>query len=129
VENGFLLTWGFVGWVCFALALPPVHKSSGSYAGSIFDVHLRTDPPASAVGLPNPVTGVAAAANAQVHRDAVLQACKTYHITHAVLNGLPGTLQRWVDGDSQRFIFAPMVLNNDRTLLMSASDLEIEIRS
>ncbi len=28
------------------------------YSGPIFDVHLHTDPPASALGMPNPVTGV-----------------------------------------------------------------------
>jgi hypothetical protein len=39
----------------------PVYKSSASYSGPIFDVHLHTDPPASAASVPNPVTGVAAA--------------------------------------------------------------------
>lgn len=110
-------------------AKPSVHEVSAPYSASIFDVHLHTDPPASAVGVPNPVTGVAAAANAQALRDAVLQACKTHHITHAVLNGWPGTLQLWRKRDSELFIFAPMVLNNDRTPLMSVSDLRSEVRN
>jgi hypothetical protein len=108
---------------------PPVHESSKSYTGPIFDVHLHTDPPASAIGMPNPVTGVAAAANAQALRDAVIQECKKYDITHAVLNGWPGTLQQWAKSDSQRFILAPMVLNNDRIPIISASDLRREIEN
>jgi hypothetical protein len=43
---------------------PPVHESSKSYTGPIFDVHLHTDPPVSAIGVPNPVTGMAAALRA-----------------------------------------------------------------
>ena len=105
---------------------PPLHGPREPYDGPIFDVHLHTDPPASAIGVPNPVTGVAAAANAQALRDAVLEACKTYHITHAVLNGWPGTLQLWTERDPRLFLLAPMVLNNDRTPLMSASDLRSE---
>ena len=100
-----------------------------SYKGPIFDVHLHTDPPASVVGVPNPVTGVAAAANPQALRDAVIQACERYHIAHAVLNGWPGTLQSWAKSDSQRFILAPMVLNNDRTPVISVSDLRSEIKN
>jgi hypothetical protein len=105
------------------------HESSKSYTGPIFDVHLHTGPPASVIGVPNPVTEVAAAASAQELRDAVVKACKKYNITHAMLNGWPGTLQQWAESDAQRFILAPMVLNNDRKPLMSVSALRSEIQN
>ena len=105
------------------------HELTDRYSGPIFDVHLHTDPPASAIGMPNPVTGLAAAADSQVLRDAVIGACNKYQITHAVLNGWPGTLQQWTVREPHRFILAPMVLNNDRTPLISVSDLKSEIQN
>ena len=106
-----------------------VHESRPSYSGPIFDVHLHTDPPASAIGVPNPVTGAAAVVDPHALRDAVIEACKKYNITHAVLNGWPGTLQKWSESDSQRFIIAPMVLNNDRNPVMSVFELKSEVES
>ena len=74
------------------------------YSGPIFDVHLHTNPPASVLGAPNPVTGVKAAANALALRDAVIQECRKYNVTRAVLNGSPGTLAKWAEVDPKRFI-------------------------
>jgi uncharacterized protein len=112
-----------------AAAAQMVQHLGEPYTGPIFDVHLHTDPPATAIGVPNPVTGVAGAANASALRDAVIQECRKYHITHAVLNGWPGTLQRWAETDPQRFLLAPMVLNNDRSPVMSADVLRSEIEN
>ncbi len=101
--------------------------ASIQYSGPIFDVHLHTDPPASALGMPNPVTGVKPAANALALRDAVIQECRKYNVTRAVLNGWPGTLEKWAEIDSKRFILAPMILNADKHPVMSVSQLRGEI--
>lgn len=108
---------------------PPRPKANRSYTGPIFDVHLHTDPPTSAMGMPNPVTGLSPAANSEALRDAVLQECAKYHITHAVLNGWLGTLQKWAERDSKRFLLAPMVLRENRTPVMSAAELKTEIET
>jgi predicted TIM-barrel fold metal-dependent hydrolase len=97
------------------------------YSGPIFDVHLHTDPPASVLGAPNPVTGVKAAANALALRDAVIQECRKFNVTRAVLNGSPGTLAKWAEGDPKRFILAPMILNTDKHPVMSVVQLRTEI--
>jgi hypothetical protein len=81
------------------------------YSGPIFDVHLHTDPPATVRGVPNPVTGAPAAANALGLRDAVIEECRKYNVTRAVLNGWPGTLEKWAELDPKRFVLAPMILN------------------
>ena len=98
---------------------PVVRASDGepnppkiTYAGPIIDVHLHTDPPASVIGMPNPVTRAKAASTPRDLRDAVIQECKKYNIVRAILNGWPGTLQVWVDADPQRFIAAPMILRD-----------------
>lgn len=97
------------------------------YSGPIFDVHLHTDPPASVLGAPNPVTGVKAAANALALRDAVIQECRKYNVTRAVLNGSPGTLAKWAEVDPKRFILAPMILNTDKHPVMSVAQVRTEI--
>ena len=98
-----------------AAGVPNTAVSSGAqpqirYAGPIIDVHLHTDPPASAIGMPNPVTGMPAAASADALREATLQECTRLNIVRAVLNGAPGTLARWQEADPARFLAAPMIL-------------------
>jgi hypothetical protein len=56
------------------------------YDGPIIDVHLHTDPPASMIGVRNPVTGAPAAAPDELLRT-TLRECVTYNIVKAVLNG------------------------------------------
>jgi predicted TIM-barrel fold metal-dependent hydrolase len=97
------------------------------YSGPIFDVHLHTDPPATVLGAPNPVTGVKAAANALALRDATIEECMKYNVTRAVLNGWPGTLEKWAELDPRRFILAPMILNTDKHPVMSVTALRTEI--
>ena len=97
------------------------------YSGPIFDVHLHTDPPASVLGAPNPVTGVKPAANALALRDAVIEECRKYNVIRAVLNGSPVTLEKWAALDRKRFILAPMILNTDKHPLMSVAALRTEI--
>jgi uncharacterized protein len=94
-----------------AAALAPA-QAPKHYDGPIFDVHLHTDPPDSAVGLPNPVTGAPASKNRDELRQAVLQECKKYNITHAVLHGWPDTLQSWAESNPSLFLPAPMPLRN-----------------
>jgi uncharacterized protein len=84
-----------------------------SYVGPIIDVHLHTDPPASAVGQPNPVTGAPPASTPEELLEATLRECRTYNIVRAVLNGWPGTLEAWARADAQRFLSAPMILNDN----------------
>jgi hypothetical protein len=103
-----------------------VHREI-QYSGPIFDVHLHTDPPASALGMPNPVTGVRPAANTLALRDAVIGECRKYNVTRAVLNGWPGTLERWAEVDPKRFILAPMILNTNKHPVMSVLQLRTEI--
>jgi len=82
------------------------------YAGPIIDVHLHTDPPASAIGAPNPVAGAPPASSAAELLRAALQECEKYNIVRAEVNGWPGTLELWVRADSARFIPAPMILRD-----------------
>src|SRR5579863_408406 len=65
------------------------------YRGPIFDVHLHTDPPASATDMPNPVTGSRPMRTREELRGAVLRTCDKHNITHAVLNGWPESLKVW----------------------------------
>jgi len=98
------------------------------YTGPIIDVHLHTDPPRSAIGVPNPVTGAKPAATAAELRDAVIEQCKRYNIVRAVLNGWPGTLQSWVDKDPTRFIAAPMILDQDKRPVLDVATLRRDLQ-
>ncbi|HET7922189.1 MAG TPA: hypothetical protein VFM15_05485, partial [Gammaproteobacteria bacterium] len=53
------------------------------YTGPIIDVHLHTDPPASVIGVPNPVTHARPATSPAELLDATLRACEQYHIVRA----------------------------------------------
>lgn len=81
------------------------------YRGPIIDMHLHTDPPESARGLPNPVTGVPAPQSRAELLHATLRECERYNIAKAVLNGYPGTLDGWVKAAPERFLPAPMILS------------------
>lgn len=85
------------------------------YEGPIIDVHLHTDPPASAMGLPNPVTGAPAAQSAGELLQATLRECERYNVVRAVLNGWPGTLESWLQAAPERFVAAPMILKDRAT--------------
>lgn len=98
------------------------------YAGPIIDVHLHTDPPASAIGMPNPVTRARPASSASELRDAVIQECQRYNIVRAILNGWPGTLQGWVDADPQRFIAAPMILKDTAQPVLDTATLRRQLK-
>jgi uncharacterized protein len=98
------------------------------YTGPIIDVHLHTDPPRSAIGVPNPVTGAKPPATAAELRDAVIEQCKRYNIVRAVLNGWPGTLQSWVDKDPTRFIAAPMILDQDKRPVLDVATLRRDLQ-
>lgn len=104
-----------------AAAIPATRQIS--YAGPIIDVHLHTDPPASVLGQPNPVSGVSAARSAEEMLSATLQEARRYNIVRAVLNGWPGTLERWSRADPQRFLAAPMVLNDNSTPTATVAEL------
>lgn len=95
---------------------PPSH-----YTGPIFDVHLHTDPPASAKGIPNPATGAPAAASRDELLKAVLAECKKHNVVHAVLNGWPDALPAWAAADRSRFLLAPMVLENGPSPIFTPS--------
>ncbi|MHB1169890.1 MAG: amidohydrolase family protein [Longimicrobiales bacterium] len=99
-----------------------------SYDGPIIDVHLHTDPPASAVGKPNPVTGAPAARTPEELLAATLRECRTYNVVHAVLNGWPGTLDAWVQADPERFLAAPMILNDNTEPTIDVEALRDQIR-
>lgn len=94
-----------------------------AYDGPIIDVHLHTDPPASAIGRPNPVTGAPPANSPEELLEATLRECKRYNVVHAVLNGWPGTLDAWVRADPQRFLAAPMILNDTADFTMDVAAL------
>jgi hypothetical protein len=98
------------------------------YRGPIIDVHLHTDPPISAMGVPNPVTGSKPAATPTELRDSVIEQCKRYNIVRGVLNGYPGTLKSWVDKDPKRFISAPMILEQDKHPVIDVATLRQELR-
>jgi hypothetical protein len=99
------------------------------YTGPIIDVHLHTDPPASAIGVPNPVTGTPAAASALKLRDATLKELEKYHVVRAVLNGWPGTLDDWVSAIPNRFLVAPMILKDNANPVLSADSLRQQLKS
>jgi hypothetical protein len=48
-------------------------------------------------------------------------------VTRAVLNGWPGTLEKWAEVDPKRFILAPMILNTDKHPVMSVPQLRTAI--
>ena len=98
------------------------------YTGPIIDVHLHTDPPASAINMPNPVTGTRPTSTASELRDAVIQECRKYNIIRAILNGWPGTLQSWVDADPQRFIAAPMILKETARPVLDVATLRRQLK-
>jgi hypothetical protein len=98
------------------------------YAGPIIDVHLHTDPPASAIGMPNPVTGARPTSSAMELRDAVIQECGRYNIVRAIMNGWPGTLQGWVDADPQRFIAAPMIMKETAHPVLDTATLRRHLK-
>jgi predicted TIM-barrel fold metal-dependent hydrolase len=98
------------------------------YRRPIIDVHLHTDPPISAMGVPNPVTGSKPAATPTELRDSVIEQCKRYNIVRGVLNGYPGTLKSWVDKDPKRFISAPMILEQDKHPVIDVATLRQELR-
>jgi predicted TIM-barrel fold metal-dependent hydrolase len=102
---------------------------AAAYTGPIIDVHLHTDPPASAVAVPNPVTGAPPARTAEELRDATLREMDRFRIVRAVLNGWPGTLDSWIATAPGRFIAAPMVLKDGRKPVMSVGELRRLIRS
>jgi len=106
-------------------ALQPAIK----YTGPIIDVHLHTDPPRSVVGVPNPVTGAKPVAPGAELRDAVIEQCKRYNIVRAVLNGWPDTLKSWIEKDPQRFIAAPMILDQDKHPILDVETLRRELQS
>jgi uncharacterized protein len=108
-----LLIASAVSYAAPAQAQDAPSRRSISYTGPIIDVHLHTDPPASAVGWPNPVTGAPAASTPEELLEATLRECRTYNIVRAVLNGWPGTLEAWIRADPERFLAAPMVLNDN----------------
>lgn len=99
------------------------------YVGPIIDVHLHTDPPASAIGRPNPVTGTKPASSGTELRNAVIQECNKYNIVRAILNGWPGTLQAWVDADPRRFIAAPMILKDTAQPVLDTATLRRNLRA
>src|SRR5690554_6349138 len=51
-----------------------------NYKGPIIDVHLHTEPPASATDIPNPVTGGKAYSTGEELRDATIMECDKYSI-------------------------------------------------
>lgn len=99
------------------------------YVGPIIDVHLHTDPPASAIGMPNPATGAPAASSALQLRDATLAEMQKYNIVRAVLNGWPGTLEPWVEASPKSFIVAPMVLKDGPRPVLTADALGRQLKS
>ncbi|HET7563301.1 MAG TPA: amidohydrolase family protein [Rhodanobacteraceae bacterium] len=105
-------------------SVAPVHAR---YTGPIIDVHLHTDPPASAIGMPNPVTGTQPASDPADLLSATLRECEKYHIVRAVLNGWPGTLDRWMRADPTRFIAAPMILRDSATPTLDVASLRQQI--
>lgn len=119
VRPGCVLLACFIG--LGAIAAEP-------YTGPIIDVHLHTDPPASVIAVPNPVTGMPPAPTAEALREATLREMDRYRIQRAVLNGWPGTLEPWVQTAPGRFIVAPMVLKEGRKPVLSASALRRQIQ-
>jgi predicted TIM-barrel fold metal-dependent hydrolase len=99
------------------------------YTGPIIDVHLHTDPPRSAAGLPNPVTGAKPAATSEELRDAVIEQCKRYNIVRAVINGRPANLPPWTEKDPHRFIPAPMIIVIDQHPVIDIPTLRSDIQS
>lgn len=108
---------------------PASARATIAYSGPIIDVHLHTEPPASAIGAPNPVTGKPSAASARALRDATIAECKKFGIVRAVLNGWPGTLEPWLGADPERFIAAPMILEATREPVIDPGTLRREAQS
>jgi predicted TIM-barrel fold metal-dependent hydrolase len=100
-----------------------------SYVGPIIDVHLHTDPPASALGWPNPVTGAPPASGAAELLQATLRECERYNIVRAVLSGWPGTLERWTGASPKRFIPAPMILRDTPRPVLDVASLRRQLAS
>ncbi len=98
-----------------------------AYSGPIIDVHLHTEAPASAIGMPNPVTGVAASASAEELLRATIREAQTYNIVRAVLNGFPNTLAPWLKADPQRFLAAPMILRESARPEFDVSSLQQQL--
>ena len=122
-----VISWGaaFLAGALFGSGL----SAAEPYSGPIIDVHLHTDPPASATGAPNPVTGTQPVRNAEALRDATLREMDRLRIVRAVLNGWPGTLDSWIAAAPGRFIVAPMVLKEGRKPVLSAGELRRQIRA
>jgi hypothetical protein len=99
------------------------------YSGPIIDVHLHTGTPRSAVGRPNPVTGVKSASTAQELCDATPKECRKHRIVRAVLNAHPGTAQTWVKADAARFLVAPMVLERDAQPVLKVEALRAQLQA
>ncbi|HET9836210.1 MAG TPA: amidohydrolase family protein [Rhodanobacteraceae bacterium] len=110
-------------------AAPPLGPTPVRYSGPIIDVHLHTDPPASVIGVPNPVTHVRATSSPAELLDATLRECEKYHIVRAVLSGWPGTLDRWTRADPKRFIAAPMILRDSAVPAMDVDTLRRQLSS
>lgn len=111
-----------------AAAQPKGESGTITYAGPIIDVHLHTDPPASAIGLPNPVTGSPAIGSAAELRNATLEEMKRYNVVYAVLNGWPGTLASWVNANPDLFIPAPMILQEDAQPVLNIETLRSQLQ-
>jgi hypothetical protein len=103
-------------------------RREAAYSGPIIDVHLHTEPPLSAIGKPNPFTGVKGTSSTIELRDATLKECEKYHIVRAVLNAWPGTADEWVKSDPKRFLLAPMVLKDNAKPVLTVQALRQQLR-
>lgn len=108
-------------------AEPSVGQKPIAYAGPIIDVHLHTDPPASAIGMPNPVTGARAATSPEELLRATVRECEKHNIVRAVLNGWPGTLDLWLRANPKRFIAAPMILKDSAAPAVDVATLRQQL--
>lgn len=97
------------------------------YSGPIIDVHLHTDPPASVLGVANPVTGTKPAPSGSELLQATLRQCEKYNIVRAVLSGWPGTLDLWVRASPKRFIAAPMILRDSPVPALGIASLRRQL--
>ncbi len=99
------------------------------YTGPIIDVHLHTEPPPTAVGVPNPVTKSPGMQTSEELRDATLKECARYGIVRAVLNAWPGTEEKWLERGGKTLIWAPMVLKHGPNLEISLPELREALSS
>jgi hypothetical protein len=84
----------------------PVHRHNHRYP---FAHRLA----ASVIGRPKSVTGAPATSSPAQLREARLAQMKKYNIVREVLNGLPSTLQLWVEASRKSFVAGPMIVKDD----------------